>query len=245
MCPQNEAMFEDSKRKGQLLGMVDRRELSRFPKIQSWARRIAANIAKLPTLLTNHPTCHKATPVRINSPAQNYKSPETCIYCGRINVELTDEHIIPLALGGTLVLEKASCKECAKIASNVEQQCLRRMFAPLRSRAGFPSRRPKEQKRREPLFVVTLDDRVEQKSITLLEHPAGLCLMRVEPPRLLVGLPPLRNEFKGDLWWTYLTDDTLQKIRQYGGKGLRIASFNPAFFARMIAKIAHEREAIG
>jgi hypothetical protein len=143
------------------------------------------------------------------------------------------------------VLEEASCKECAKIASNVEQQCLRRMFAPLRSRAGFPSRRPKEQKRREPLFVVTLDDRVEQKSITLLEHPAGLCLMRVEPPRLLVGLPPLRNEFKGDLWWTYLTDDTLQKIRQYGGKGLRIASFNPAFFARMIAKIAHEREAIG
>jgi hypothetical protein len=32
MCPQNEAMFGDCKRKGQLFEMVDRRELSRFPK---------------------------------------------------------------------------------------------------------------------------------------------------------------------------------------------------------------------
>jgi hypothetical protein len=63
--------------------------------------------------------------------------------------------------------------------------------------------------------------------------------MRVEPPRLLLGLPPLKAEFKGELWWTYLEDDKKQKIKQHRGVGLRIGSFNPGLFARMIAKIAH------
>jgi hypothetical protein len=147
--------------------------------------------------------------------------------------------IVPLGLGGNLLFERASCKACAKITGKVEQACLRTMFAPLRVRMGFPTRRPKEQKREEPLFVITLDGRTESKSITLLEHPAAICLMRIEPPRLLFGLPTLRDKFNGDLWWTVLQDDATEKIKQHGGKGLRIASFNPALFARMLAKIAH------
>jgi hypothetical protein len=43
----------------------------------------------------------------------------SCIYCGTQAdqteaKELSDEHIIPYALGGNLVLPKASCDRCAK-----------------------------------------------------------------------------------------------------------------------------------
>jgi hypothetical protein len=177
--------------------------------------------------------------LRFQTATKRYPSPGVCIYCGRADVKLTDEHIVPLGLGGNLVFEKSSCVGCAKVTGNVEQQCLRGMFAPLRARLGFPSRRRKDQKRSEPLFVVRLDDTVESRDVTLLEHPAGLALMRVEPPRILYALPPLTGEFKGDIWWTYVKDDTRQKIEEHGGKGVRFGAFNPGLFARMLAKIAH------
>lgn len=91
----------------------------------------------------------------INSPERTYKSPGKCIYCGRDDTELTDEHIVPFGLGGKLVLEQASCKACAKVTGKVEGARLRAMFAPLRSRAGLPSRRPKDRAREEPLFIIT------------------------------------------------------------------------------------------
>lgn len=42
-----------------------------------------------------------------------HEAVNACIYCGRKDVPLTDEHIFPLALGGTHILLKASCLECA------------------------------------------------------------------------------------------------------------------------------------
>ena len=38
-----------------------------------------------------------------------------CIYCFASNCNLGDEHIIPQALGGNIILHGASCSACDKI----------------------------------------------------------------------------------------------------------------------------------
>jgi 5-methylcytosine-specific restriction endonuclease McrA len=40
-----------------------------------------------------------------------------CIYCGRSDVALTDEHVIPLALDGLWLLKDASCEACNAITT--------------------------------------------------------------------------------------------------------------------------------
>ncbi|WP_217539485.1 HNH endonuclease, partial [Stenotrophomonas sp. GbtcB23] len=44
------------------------------------------------------------------------------IYCGATDGRLTEEHIIPKGLGGTLVLPQASCDDCAAITSLFEMR---------------------------------------------------------------------------------------------------------------------------
>src|SRR3712207_705268 len=44
-----------------------------------------------------------------------------CIYCGATN-ELTDEHVIPLALAGNIIVPDASCRACAAITSDFERR---------------------------------------------------------------------------------------------------------------------------
>jgi len=48
-----------------------------------------------------------------------------CIYCGATGVRLTDEHVVPLALGGVHILEDASCDTCADITKKFEQDVAR------------------------------------------------------------------------------------------------------------------------
>jgi hypothetical protein len=48
-------------------------------------------------------------------PARREPSPGKCIYCFVTGVPLTEEHVIPYALGkNSLILEGACCDECQK-----------------------------------------------------------------------------------------------------------------------------------
>lgn len=76
--------------------------------------------------------------------AHTYKAVGHCIYCGSTS-SLSDEHIIPLGLGGRLVLPKASCATCSEKTSKLERTCLRTMYGPLRMLYGLPSRRKKSR----------------------------------------------------------------------------------------------------
>lgn len=69
---------------------------------------------------------------------------DRCIYChGR--EALTDEHVFPLALGGDLILVKASCRPCAAITSAFELRLTRGHWHPARRILQLPSRRPRRQ----------------------------------------------------------------------------------------------------
>lgn len=74
-------------------------------------------------------------------------SPGLCIYCCRSLApnELTDEHIIPYALGhNTLIFKKASCKTCARIIQPYEQSVLRKQLGNFRLQVDAPSRTKKK-----------------------------------------------------------------------------------------------------
>jgi hypothetical protein len=64
-----------------------------------------------------------------------------CIYCGTAEGELSDEHIIPYAIGGTAILADASCFACAKVTSHIENECLNKMLKAARTQLGMRSRR--------------------------------------------------------------------------------------------------------
>lgn len=68
---------------------------------------------------------------------------QRCIYCGNVTSQLTDEHIIPFGLGGFLILEKASCLDCNKITSLLEQHILRGHWLGIRRNLNTGSRRKK------------------------------------------------------------------------------------------------------
>ena len=65
-----------------------------------------------------------------------------CMYCGSLE-SLTDEHIIPFGMGGDLVFQKSSCKDCAKKTSKDERKVLRGFMYDGRLIGNMPSRRKK------------------------------------------------------------------------------------------------------
>lgn len=85
-------------------------------------------------------------------PDKSYGPVNHCIFCNDDKI-LSDEHIIPLGLGGRWVLPKSSCRECAKKTGAFERTCQRTMYGPLRMYYNLPSRRKKERPQKLALKV--------------------------------------------------------------------------------------------
>jgi 5-methylcytosine-specific restriction endonuclease McrA len=56
--------------------------------------------------------------------ATRVKPARVCIYCGRTD-GLTEEHVVPFALGGNLIIPDASCPSCRDMTSAFETKVLR------------------------------------------------------------------------------------------------------------------------
>jgi hypothetical protein len=68
------------------------------------------------------------------SSSTKYRAVNACIYCGAVNVSLTDEHIVQDGLGGRHELPKASCQVCQRIINEeFEQYCLRSVLGTARA----------------------------------------------------------------------------------------------------------------
>lgn len=100
-----------------------------------------------------------------------YPKVDRCIYCGVDNFELTDEHIIPLGLGGNWILPKSSCRECATITGRVEQFCLRQMLGNIRLRLNFPTRRRKDRPNELPVEFLRSDGTTGEVIVPVQEIP--------------------------------------------------------------------------
>ena len=79
----------------------------------------------------------------------------SCIYCGKNRLpnhgrrkpsRFHDEHIVPLALGGKMVLPEASCVKCESLINKqIENYVLRKEWGVFRDELGSPTRDKKAQ----------------------------------------------------------------------------------------------------
>jgi hypothetical protein len=165
-----------------------------------------------------------------------------CIYCGALPTnmgQLTDEHIIALALGGKHVLGKASCDKCAKITSAIETKVLRDDLGAMRAAVGFPTRHKKKRPTTATLDVrrlgewesieVPIDDYCPVIAGPIFDPPAYVDKRDYEGGIKMVGYycRPAKREHEAI-------------AKKYEAEGLAVTSLrNPEAWARMLAKIAY------
>lgn len=89
---------------------------------------------------------------RLRAPVTHrFKPVGACIYCGATQGRLTEEHIVPKGLGGTLVLPDSSCDPCAKLTSQFEMKVLRGFLDRGRQSLGIKGRKSHRRPATEPI----------------------------------------------------------------------------------------------
>lgn len=160
-----------------------------------------------------------------------------CIYCGRTDVELTDEHIMPYGLGNNTgdILHKASCNDCADATKLFEQRMLRENLQPVRtvlqikSRSGTPVSIPqlvRYKDGREDIVEVPYEKFVGSVSLPVFTRPA---LFDMEYDKTYLDVTELRNidlvPAKNINWYTKQGIDEIYNYFVKTNKGQSYAKF--------------------
>ncbi|MBZ9993150.1 HNH endonuclease [Mesorhizobium sp. BH1-1-4] len=161
-----------------------------------------------------------------------------CIYCGKTGEALTDEHFLPLALGGQHILEDASCLACADITKKFEQDVARDMWGDARISYDAPSRRKKARpthiRLRDP------DNPNRQVRVAYRDYPAPLIFYKMNRAGFLEGLPET-TDISGAWQFSAVMDD--KKADDFERKfDIKLtAKFRhvPDSFGRLLAKIGY------
>lgn len=161
-----------------------------------------------------------------------------CIYCGDTG-HLKDEHIVPLSLGGTAVIEKASCARCEKITSYLDGYLARDIFNEYRSHVGTRSRRPKNRPKTLFASFRRPDGSEVVREFSLKEQPYGLVMPIWTVPGITLG-KQATVEFETAQGHVYLfTSPEIQKWIDDEGLRLGIWPYvNYSTFGRAIARIS-------
>lgn len=179
--------------------------------------------------------------INFNVRPERYPPAGRCIYCGDTEAKLTDEHIIPAAIAGPLILPEASCPVCQKIINEeFEQFCLREMFGLFRYKVGMQSTDKKRKKRNRPIPSMQIKkhkdsnfERVEHKSRD--EYPLGLVMFSWPPPLILEG--------RKSTGWTvrdmHFFADLVEYQRINDFQSVLSPLVGPGDLQRLLAKIAH------
>ncbi len=169
----------------------------------------------------------------------------TCIYCGCTTENLTDEHIIPKGLGGTLLLGEASCGRCAQLTSKFEMSVLRGFLDYGRQALGIKGRKSHKRARAElvPQTFLLSDNTSLVTASPLGESIRAMHLPVFALPALLDPSKPISSREGIDVVAVQTTtfgSAIYQTIRSKGAVGLRIHDrLDVPAFGRMLAKIAH------
>jgi len=162
-----------------------------------------------------------------------------CIYCGT-HENLTDEHIIPLALNGNLVIANASCKKCAKITSAFEEKVLRGFMLDARTVGKFKTRRPKQRPKRLKIGRRNAGGDIETVFVTPENHPGFLVLPRLARAHVFGGNPPLQGVTVEGYETIYFGATPEHAAKELDTKTIQFqVNWDVSSFARMLAKIAY------
>lgn len=163
-----------------------------------------------------------------------------CIYCGAVE-DLSDEHIIPYALGGNLVLPRSSCPRCSAMTSAFEGRVLRGFMHDARLAGGLPSRRKKAQPESIKVHLIGEEGVTSSHDVPKSEGPGFLILPKFAPPAAVERTPPTRGiTIQGVDLLQFGDGDPKGLVQRAGATGIQARS-QPEVeeFAQMLAKIAY------
>lgn len=167
---------------------------------------------------------------------KSYQPQNVCIYCRSADTErLSDEHIVPFALGGNLVLPRSSCQDCARITGQFEQLVLRGGLRGIKERLRL-STRTKDRPKKLPLFAINGDETAkayididDYPAIVILPHFLGPEIARFPNAPVVSKLP-----------WLFTPPlDVARLHEKYGIKSWASNSLDTFSFGRMLCKIGH------
>lgn len=161
-----------------------------------------------------------------------------CIYCGKRDVPLTDEHVVPLSLGGQHILDDASCHSCADITKKFEQDVARGLWGDARISYNAPSRRKKDRKTH--IVLTDAHNPSHKVKVPYSEYPAAMLFYKMHRAGLLEGMPDTLDMSTG---WQLVAihDDSKAKTfeERFGIPLTSKARHVPESFARLLAKIGY------
>ena len=179
-------------------------------------------------------------------PEHFYDPVGQCIYCGAVELPanarcFSDEHIIPLSLGGTLVLRQASCEACQKIINRqIETPVASQEWGRLRAKRDFPTRHKRERalQKRTPVRASATDGSTLR--IPLHDHSTPVLLYKFSEARILCGLPRETDSLRwtADVLVSHDEEMAMQRKYPQWNRTHKIRA-QPYAFARLLAKIAH------
>lgn len=185
------------------------------------------------------------------SPARRLPSPGKCIYCGASGVTLTEEHVIPYAIGkNATILEGACCEECQRIIQPYEQEVLKKQLGVFRAMVEAPTRNKKDRPKTIALPLVEYDAEgtvlrdLGVSEIPIADGPLILNLWQ-SPPPLILG-EELNPAHAGGKPWRYIERNRadpilLRAAEEYGIEkvGFRVPPVNRLHYLRWLGKTAH------
>lgn len=171
-----------------------------------------------------------------------YPAANICIYCRALvnsphapTERLSDEHVIPMGIGGNLILPRASCKKCADITSGIETRCIQKLFDPGRTHAGV---RTRAKLNRKILSVKTGRDGALKKVLTL-DHPGTITMFKFNVATEITNIAN-NSKFEGNPMLIPVVPDFKERVRRVGGLNHIIGGgISFVLFGRFLAKIAH------
>jgi hypothetical protein len=158
-----------------------------------------------------------------------------CIYCPDGIAPFTKEHVIPIGLGGGMILPEASCSNCQRIIHEIETYLMRGPFLSHRLANGLV-RNLKDLGDKVPMKMV-----IGGKPITVHfardNVPNYLCMPSLgQAPGISVNRAPA--PFERFPFWIGGDENRLRALNAIGNLVLAYKFSANAFF-RVLAKIAH------
>lgn len=186
-----------------------------------------------------------------DSPARRLPSPQRCIYCGKSGAKLTEEHVIPFAIGkNATILEGACCDFCQRIIQPYEQEVLKKQLGTFRAMTGAPTRNKKDLPKFINLPLVECDEDggfvrdLGIREIPIEEGPLILNLWQSPPPRIF-GESINPADAEGRPWWYIESSRAVPILQKAAGElgaaiiGIKRSQVNRLCYLRWLAKTAH------
>jgi hypothetical protein len=164
-----------------------------------------------------------------------------CIYCMSDDSNLTKEHVVPYALNGNLTLTKASCINCNKFTSEIEDDILWNLFGPARCVLRLQTRHPERRPSRLPINLYRGGQK-QTIQVPIERYPTIIAMPVFLPPAYLSGesyTSGIRLLTKPVIH--YVSGPSFEDLaKEYKCDGVTVVlNYSAVKFARWIAKIGY------